>query len=366
MQVKSGMKDRMIVQTLAALALVLAISLIGFVAPEPARAQSVRYSQVKLSIWPEYDDPRVLVIMEPVLADSVKLPTKVSFLVPKGAQINMACEITAEGGHSCRPKEITPKGKYDRVSYTVLSRRTLFFEYYYAAAARGVNKKFTYKFVPTDPVGSLNVEVQQPLKATNFKIEPKAAATGRDQQGFTYYQYRLGPIKPSRPLPFTISYTKTDPATSVQKPADDGSGGGGAGAQQTAGSSGTRPSTVIVVLGLMGLLGTAVYWMLGGGRGAKPAVATAGAAGVRRRASGRIPAAKTKAPPAPGNRTARGGKNPLTIFCSNCGGKLRPSDKFCTSCGASQVLVCAECGARCDRGSQFCGVCGSELAIGKM
>ena len=48
--------------------------------------------------------------------------------------------------------------------------------------------------------------------------------------------------------------------------------------------------------------------------------------------------------------------------CSACGHALRPTAKFCPSCGMKQVVVCGKCGAEPKKAdSKFCHKCGSKL-----
>ncbi len=311
-------------RVLAAITFALAVPLaLGSAAAQPAHAAgALSYSQVKLSVWPEYDDPRVLVIMEPVLADSVQLPARVSFVVPKGAKINMACEITESGGHNCRPQQLTSKGKFDEIAYTASSRRTLFFEYYYDAGFKGADHKFTFDYIPTYRVDNLNVEIQQPLKAASFKVTPTAASTASDKQGFTYHQYTYSNLAQNKPLPFTVGYTKTDPSPSVKKTVGNDSSGGN---QQSAAGS-NNLSSVLGVLGVVALLGTIAYWMLPIGRRAlSPATGGKGGASTRVRPQTGSKKKSKKTAPARAPRAVS--------FCSNCGNRVKKDENFCTVCG---------------------------------
>ena len=355
MQVQSPRAGRKI--TLLLIALAAALLTAAWTPSIAGAARSLRYSQMRLSIWPEYDDPRVLVILEPVLARSVKLPTKVSFLVPRGASVSMACEITAQGGHACRPKEITRRGQYDQVSYTVLSRRTLYFEYYYDPGFAGPAKEFAFKFVPSAPIDSLGVEIQQPLRSTGFQTTPPPSATASDQQGFTYFQYAIGSAPAGKPVPFAVSYTKPDVNPSVRKQATSPASARSA---STVGETGSLPS-VLGLLGVAGRLGTIAYGVLAMGR-ARTQEGTS--ASSQRSGTDAAVRASPATPVEDAAGSAHGGPR-SEILCSECGSELRDRDRFCPTCGASQELACAQCGARCDRESRFCPECGSELAISK-
>jgi hypothetical protein len=50
-----------------------------------------------------------------------------------------------------------------------------------------------------------------------------------------------------------------------------------------------------------------------------------------------------------------------TITCPQCGGQVRKTYKFCTSCGTPLLAVCPSCGKSVKSGSKFCTNCGTPL-----
>ncbi len=51
-----------------------------------------------------------------------------------------------------------------------------------------------------------------------------------------------------------------------------------------------------------------------------------------------------------------------TVFCKNCGAKIKAVSKFCEHCGAKNApMFCTNCGARLEAGSKFCGNCGAKV-----
>ncbi|MBI2955575.1 MAG: zinc ribbon domain-containing protein [Chloroflexi bacterium] len=48
-------------------------------------------------------------------------------------------------------------------------------------------------------------------------------------------------------------------------------------------------------------------------------------------------------------------------FCSGCGAKAGPDDRFCARCGKPLVSGCPSCGAAYDPGDTFCAGCGQRL-----
>ena len=184
--------------------------------PHPAAAADLSATQMRVSVWPEYDDPRVLVIHEASLDPSVQLPAEVSFNIPKQVEVGMACEVDRGGGHACKGYGLVDQGDYQTLTYWVESQHTIFLEYYYVAFASGdPDRSFDFTFRPSFFVKSLDLEVQEPLRSTGFSLEPTLPQTSRDSQGIAYHRQSYTDVSVDQPLKVTVSYTKTDNAPSL-------------------------------------------------------------------------------------------------------------------------------------------------------
>lgn len=84
--------------SLAATILVGQVPVLGHPAVASAAA-APKYYQLDISVWPEYDEPRNLVIYNGSLADNNPLPQPITLEAPAGARINMTCEVSADGQH---------------------------------------------------------------------------------------------------------------------------------------------------------------------------------------------------------------------------------------------------------------------------
>ncbi len=77
-----------------------------------------------------------------------------------------------------------------------------------------------------------------------------------------------------------------------------------------------------------------------------------------------LPPPLTRIPPTPTpvNPASTGGPAG-TEPCSTCGRPLKPTDKFCRSCGTAKApTACAACGTPLDAGDRFCAGCGAPSA----
>jgi len=329
---------------LALFALAASLLMLLGLAATPARAAELSATQMKVSVWPEYDDPRVLVINQADLDPSVQLPTDVTFNIPKGAEIGMACEVDAGGGHACKPYQLVDKGDYQALTYKVEAQKKIFFEYYYDAFPAGTPERtFDFTYRPGFAVGTTSIEVQEPLRSSGFVVDPALSQTTTDSEGLTYHIQDYPDLPVDEPFAVSVSYTKTDSNPSV-KPKDSAAPSGGL----PAAGSGSNNTALFVVLAVLGF-GTLV---VGGYKVMRPAPASSGgrrggnARGPARSQSQRPRGTRPNVSKAQASSTGRssGGKSGKssrvddsdTKFCTSCGEGIRRADAFCPECGEEQ------------------------------
>jgi hypothetical protein len=145
--------------------------------------------QMRVQVLPEYDDPRILVIAQGRLdipEGSYNGP--VTFRIPAEAQINQMAVLDLElGGPQFQPFEtqIDPDDSaWMLVTYT-LTNPHFFYEYYYPLPSSGSQKQFTFSLKSTVDIGALSIEIQQPLQADPFTLEPPSSTSRSDTAGFT-------------------------------------------------------------------------------------------------------------------------------------------------------------------------------------
>ena len=304
----------------ALLALLTIIALAAALLPAGAAAQETpRFKRLEVSLWPEYDEPRLLVRQKGELADGVSLPATLRFPVPAGAEGHTACAIDETGKHLPRQWEMT-SGDNPVLSYSV-DKRSTDNEFYLQSFEGTGRREFTYKVRLPGAVDSLLVEVQQPLRTTNFSVSPAAKQTVSDKQGFQYHRFDYTNLAAGQEITFTVSYEKADAKPSVERQQN------AATAQPGADSNGAL-GLVLALLGL-GAVAVGVISYRGSRRPARVSAATRGQVkGSNRRAQ--TPAVARGAPnrrdaPAPARQGSR--------FCTQCGDGLPPRAAFCPTCG---------------------------------
>jgi mono/diheme cytochrome c family protein len=284
-------------------------------------------ARLRLSIWPEYDDPRVLIMWRGEMAPHQAFPAHITFPLPKGAEIVGAGMISDQNELLRHPYEILPGDTHDSLQLNLPVPR-FFLEFYYNPfTASGAEKRFTYAMPTPYPIEGLEVDIQQPLKASNFTLDPIPMEHLTDQQGFTYHQFAYRDIAAGQPQTFTISYTKTvlTPSVPKQQPAPQ------------------RPRNVRllsgnVLISLSILVGASIVfagwaWLL---RGSQPR---------------HVPVTSSVPQPTPTpseflallqedaqlqditDATSVQPQTSIVNFCAHCGHTLLLADHFCSGCG---------------------------------
>lgn len=186
-----------------------------------AETNSLKAQTFNVYVKPEYDDPQTLVIYKGDFINSgneiIKKGTPISFIIPEDAEIGMACELNAQGGHECQPyttnefsdnkvqlswkitKDLAPNQKYP-----------IFLEFYYDNKAVAPNKSFDYTYIPTSSIDILNLSLTAPKAATNFMTDPASLKVSQDKDGLTNYFYTYNNQTPDTPVSISVSYVKSD------------------------------------------------------------------------------------------------------------------------------------------------------------
>jgi hypothetical protein len=259
--------------------------------------ETASFQNVHLWINPEYDDPRLLIMIEGQIA-GVQPPAMVRFLVPSDAEMYSAGSKDAQGNYTGGPPERKPSSipGWDEISYEVKTN-TFRVEYYTTSITGQPDKAISYEFLRFYPIDSLLVIIQQPRLATNFTISP-AGQPYVDVEGFNTYVYSYSGLAVDTPIRFQISYTKSDP-----RPSQDIKGNP---------ELGSLLSVIILVMFGIAVVGT-FFWIK---------------KSKNKNRNARRQPVRHLTTPGPNVSQLK------TRFCEQCGKPIEGSHKFCPDCGA--------------------------------
>ncbi len=299
-------------------------------------AEPTSFNNVQLWVDPEYDDPRLLVMLEGKIVGA-NPPATIRFLVPSGAQMFSAGSKDAQGRYSGGPPARRPSDLpgWDEISYNVTSP-TFRMEYYDSSIVGGPDKTISFQFRPLYPITNLWVGVQEPKTSSNFKVSPPAQSKGRDE-GMVVNEYRYSNLDAGKPLDFSIAYTKSDPSPSITNPALSSTGNAGS----SGGSSSSQPMVVIgIVFGVaaLALLGFVLISKSGSGRKSRQQLRYAESRASRAGGGRPLPQGRQNQAQSRGSKGSNSPKGPVpqdkgSRFCPKCGSQQDGPGNFCTDCG---------------------------------
>jgi len=306
---------RQLLHTIAFI-LVMCFLLAGAWSPSAAQGQEPVIESELLRLWPEYDDPGVLVISSGTFNTDLAYPFDAAFPVPEEARSIQATVDDPSQGLLNRPWEL----KDGRLTYS-LPIPGFHYEYYVDRPPTGDQRTINYTFEAPYRMKELEVAVQQPARSTDFSVSPAPTGSFVGGDGFTYYTFTRENLAPGDRFDIVLRYTKTDENLSTVGTAP------AAAASISQAPAPTPQSSVpdwvawaLIVAGAVGLLGGIGYWFYT----QRKAAVTVPSKPIAS-APPRMPAPRPSPPRTPGA---------ATVFCTQCGRQLAAEDRFCASCGA--------------------------------
>ena len=269
--------------------------------------------RLQVSLWPEYDDPRLLVIYRGELASEATQPVRLP--IPADAEVH-AVAYVAEDGTLVNLDWTSETAEDGRVLVLSPPTRAFQVEYYWDVLGTGPERSFTVPIAAgPQPVQALRIQVQEPVGAQDLQGDPPLEGPTVGFQGLNYYVREAGPLAPGAVVRQTVRYVKRDTRLSVAvvqpTPAQPAQA-----EKAVAAAVPTRPIRLYVLVATLLVVGTSLI-AFGVWRSRHPAVPSVAAPRRRTRSRGRKRAE-------------------LARFCHVCGHPFQPQDRFCARCGAER------------------------------
>lgn len=291
--------------------LVLFILVSLLVIPSVAQAQGdVRFGNLNIQLWPEYDHPNMLVMYSFNMAADSSLPAKVKIRIPADADVNAVAKLN--GGSMVNVPYDAPvkDGDWVIITITVDDLNDYRVEYYAPIEKNGATRSYDFRWENDYAIEALFVQLQQPPSASNLISTPELPKVSDAGGGILYRELDAGSWAAGKEFSLSINYDKpNDDLTVSSMPVEVG--GGTATEPVSPPSSFSLDNTlplVLVGVGILLIVGGLVYFFNAGRKDTAPQ------------------ARKRHAP-----STASAGGN---VYCHECGSRANSGDKFCRSCGA--------------------------------
>jgi len=158
---------------------------------------AARFRQVNVDLWPDYDQPAMLVMVEMSL-DSIRevvlsVPSTVSHVKVREGYLNIQKLISPDMDGNIR---FTPG----------VNRFTL---KYYDMFPDSAGRYYAYRLLTPLPVESLIITIQKPAAARDFQVPDTLGFIQEiiDRSGYKYLSSKFTDIPPGEPLTVTVRYT---------------------------------------------------------------------------------------------------------------------------------------------------------------
>jgi hypothetical protein len=323
------MHSRITLLATCLIALTLALASLMLPSPAAAQDQPITLDTLTIDLWPEFDQPSMLVIYGGSVAEAAG-PVELTFSLPRDAEFHVAAYIDEMD----RLIEI-PEREVGENSVTFVSPNGTFrIEFYDPTLDTSrQERQYIYTYPGDYAVSTLNWSVQVPPTAESMTTEPAGALT-TGLFDIAYYVAAVTDISQNEPTGILVKYTKHDAALTTD-----------ARAQQPEPaleeeSNNTAIIALLVVIALA-VLGIGAYVVIQTRRMAVAASTPVYRSARRGGKSGR----RSKAVAEHGAPVERGAplmrrtaaSTPASLrFCTECGTEAaNTDDKYCRKCGAA-------------------------------
>lgn len=273
--------------------------------PSLAFAQNAEtLTTVNVQMWPEYDQPSMLVITDYAVDPGTTFPVALKFRIPKDANLIAVASYTNDGNlidAKYEPSKVEGEWQVFTVTLEMEKGR---FEYYQPIPRNGNERSFLYSWDQDYAVNAFNVLVLEPLDTTSLTSTPELSVFS-SPQGAKSYESNVVKLAANEQFTLDLKYVKTSDALAAQSPSVEPS------APLDNATSGrvSFENYLPYLLGGVGLLlviGGAVYF------------AQAGKQSVEKKP----------------RRRGRVKDEEGDAYCSQCGTRARGGDRFCRTCGS--------------------------------
>ena len=277
------------------------------IGPNQGSAQEVTafVDHLEVALWPEFDQPAMLVIYRFELSPDTSIPASVALPIPAAVgQPHAVAWLGDDGVLYDAAFTLEQAGNWSVVMIELSNTRTGQLEYYSAIDFAGTIRSFLFEWPTGFELGGLSYEVQEPVGAADLVVSPAPDREVLGELGLNYLTAEMGPqVADSAPV---ISVTYERAATSLSVEALQPLGKTPVGAQ----SGNPNPLPWLVLAVGIAIVGGGTYYLV----------------------SRRQPTSQ----PAPKPRRTRVTDVKLEasiVYCHQCGAAAGISDVYCRQCG---------------------------------
>jgi hypothetical protein len=275
------------------------------IVPLPAHAQDgTTIETLNVQLWPEFDQPAMLVIYDFTLAQGISLPINIDLRIPTDA--NLIAVAYAPSGNLLNVPHQEPieEDGWQVLTIPVDTQAIYHIEYYAPLAQADSQRQYLYLWPGDYRVANFKVSVKVPVDTTEYTTDPQMRVIPLADSDQITLEWGASNLEAGEQLPIKLTYTKTSDRLSVSdQPLETGI------VDENTEGRVSLSNYLPYILGGLGILlivtGGLYFWQT-----------SKGTRGQRLRHQAR-------------DEKSSGGD----VYCHQCGKRAQPTDRFCRTCG---------------------------------
>ena len=273
-----------------------------------AQATTAPIEHLEVALWPEFDQPAMLVIYRFEIAADSPLPARVSLPVPAASgQPHAVAWQGADGALFDAAFTSETADNWQIIQVELPESRSGQLEYYSDMDFAGTTRSFLFDWPSEYELGGLSYQVQEPISATDLVVSPAPDGQGRGDYGLNYFTAEMGAQSVDSAPAISVTYQKANPALLIDSLQPLG---------QLSAPVEVQSDNSIILPWLLGIAGIAL--VAGGGYYFV----------IRRRPMQRRISNRRR------NQTSEPVElEASTVYCHQCGSAAGISDAYCRQCG---------------------------------
>lgn len=283
----------------------LPLLLVLLTMPIPASAQgNVILDTCTVQLWPEFDQPAMLVIYDFTLAEGTSLPVDITLRIPTDATLIAVANAPVGNLLNVPYQDPYEESGWQVVAFTIDTDTTYRIEYYAPLTRIDTQREYVYLWPGDYTVGTFNVSVRIPADTTEVTTDPQMRSSASEDNTQTSLEWETSNLEAGTQLPIKLTYSRTSDQLSVSnQPLETGTVD-----KSTQGriSLNNYLPYILGGLGVLLIVGGGIYFWQTSRE--KPT--------VRKR-----------------HRTRDEDHDSEDVYCHQCGKRAQPSDRFCRTCG---------------------------------
>ncbi|MGB8213890.1 MAG: zinc ribbon domain-containing protein [Anaerolineales bacterium] len=162
---------------------------------------------MSVDIWPEYDQPAVLMIYHITLVSGTALPVSLMVRIPLDAQVNAVAVVDMDGEEINTPYSIAVQGQWLALKITTNSLQVQI-EYYVPLVKSGPVRHIVFNWLGDYEVDNLETNFLCPFGAENVNISFAPVYINSGQEGLTNYRVQATNLAFGKPFSLSIDYQR--------------------------------------------------------------------------------------------------------------------------------------------------------------